>query len=290
MSEACCAASRAAGRNFCTVCGRDLRGERVVVTARKYRAPEPDPRLVACRNCGAGNAASRVRCGRCGRTLAEEVQVPPPPPADVAPGRADGLQGFRTLPPPERAGPSAALFVAVIVAALVTLGVVGTILSARGVGIFGNDDPDPEDLVALPVVRAETSSVLEPGGAASYGPDNLVDGDPSTSWQEGASGDGNEEWVELILDTPAEVSRLLIWNGHQKGTRFADHNRVSQVRIEVAGRELVADLLDIEGPQAVDLPEPLTTDRVRVVILAVHRGLRYSDTAISEIDLYGLPD
>jgi hypothetical protein len=71
--------------------------------------------------------------------------------------------------------------------------------------------------------------------------------------------------------------------------QFADNARLSSIRIELGDRRFDADLLDIRGPQAVDLPEPVRTDRVRLTIMDVHAGRRYADVAVSGIEVRGPP-
>ena len=53
------------------------------------------------------------------------------------------------------------------------------------------------------------------------------------------------------------------------------------IRIEVGGRQFRVDLLDIDGPQAVDLPDGVVDDRVRLVVEAVVG--EQPELAISEV-------
>jgi hypothetical protein len=141
----------------------------------------------------------------------------------------------------------------------------------------------------LAIRGARASSELPPSGDVTYEAANVLDGDDETAWSEGVSGDGVGEWIELELNGAGEVSRLVIWNGYQKGEQFEDNARVDRVRIELGDRRFDADLLDVRGPQAVDLPQTVRTDRVRLTIMSVHEGRRYADAALSGIELRGPP-
>lgn len=292
-----CDAAVAEEANFCTACGLSLRqpepavaggaGDRSAVTGLPG-APVAEPRLVACPACDASNAASRRFCGRCGAWMRpgevpdESLIEPPPRPQPAAAPAAGGRDS--AVP--------AVLVVITVLTALAVVGVVLTLLSARGTGLFaGPPEPTgPPPPVAVVAVGARASSEVPPSGEVTYGPDNVIDGDESTAWKEGAAGDGAGEWVEVDLDGRAEVRRILIYNGYQKPGRFGEHNRVAQVRVDVGERVFTADLLDLHGPQAVDLPEPVPATRVRLEIADVHGGSRYEDTAISEIEVYAEPE
>jgi hypothetical protein len=258
MRCARCTAEMGDATRFCTRCGEPLQ-------------------LVHCPECDVANAASRRFCGRCGTALRGEASPAAPP--------AGG-------PVPSGPGVPAALLVVTVLAALAIIGVVLTILSARGVWLFaGPGEPEaPEEPVAAEVVRVTASSEVPPSGDVVYGATNLVDGDESTAWKEGVAGDGEGEWVELTLPAEVALVRLLVWNGYQQPGRFDEHNRVARARIEVGERSFTADLLDVEGPQAIDLPEAVVADRVRLTILGVHTGLRYEDTAVSRLEVYASPD
>lgn len=278
-----CAESSAQGRNFCVSCGADLRPERVIVTAAR-QIERPEPRIVACPSCGAVNAASRRLCGRCRRPIDRALDDDPTPEPWPAPGYEDD-QDERP-----RVEPTVLLFFASVVAGLVILGVLGTILNARGIGIFARDEPPTGGWVAAEVTGVKASSFLEVSGAADYAPANVVDGDPTTAWHEGASGDGTGEWITLTLAEPARVRRLLIWNGYQKAALYGQHNRIATLRIQAGERTFTVELLDVEGPQAVDFPEPVRTGRVRLEIQGIAQGTRYNDTALSEVEVYVEPE
>lgn len=308
-----CGAEMPEENSFCTRCGRRLRekppaeerrtgpGNGGIAAAAPPGRQTADPskeapsaagwsdvaaaRLVACPRCGATNAASRRRCGRCRSELDTDPSEPRAPVGDAGP---------MPQAEPEARESSGLLVLATVFAGLTILGVTLTILSARGIGPFagpgGDETPQPGEPVPVEVVEVEASSELPAGGDGTYDATNLVDGDPTTAWNEAASGDGTGEWVELRLAEPAAVRRLLLWNGYQKEERFAQHPRVRSLSIQAGDRSFTVTLLDDEGPMSVDLPAPVRTDTVRLTIGSVYPGARYNDAALSEVEILAQPE
>ena len=269
--------------NFCTSCGYDLRA---AVSTGAALLP-PVVRLVACPRCGASNAASRSGCGRCRAALdpsdtPRPVDVAPPPPPPEPLSHA----------PPSEAEPQAEstrlLLVVTVAAALVVGAVVLTLLGASGVGILPprGEAAVPQEYTPVDVAVVTASSTLPAAGEVTYEAANLLDGRPDTAWHEGAKG-ARGEYVELRLAREASVTRLLLWNGYQKGEQFEQNGRVQTLMIEAGGRRFSVDLLNVRGSQAVDLPEPIRTRTIRLTVEAIYEGERYPDTALSEIQVYG---
>jgi hypothetical protein len=260
---------------FCTHCGVALSD-----TGREQavEAVSIDARLVSCPACAASNAASRERCGRCGADLETGEPAPEDPvsPAD---------------PPAQRAGSdtSAVFAFVMILAGLAILGVLATILSARGAWFFtGSGTPDPApspDAVEVTVIRSSAS--LPPSGDVTFGPEHLLDGDPSTAWVVPAPQGDEAPWVDLQLAESAPVTRIVLWNGYQRADRFDEYARVARLRLVVDGTALSADVLDRSGPQAIDLPSPLVTGELRLEIIEVHPGARYGDVALAGLQVLG---
>lgn len=273
-----CDAPTAAGDSYCTSCGLELAAAVDAPAPAASRLPTPDATIVACPACQAPNAASRARCARCREALSDDA---PPLVTDSPVPVPAGDEHDHDHPP-------RVLLAVVAAAACVLIAVLVALLRASGTGPFAG----PRGVAAvapspLPVEALSASSSLPGGGSVAYGPENLVDGDPATAWNEGAAGSGAAEWVLLQLREPAPVRRLLVWNGYQKGAEFGDNARVRTLRIELGGRTFAVDLLDTQGPQAVDLPGPVPAASVRLVIDAVYPGERYQDAALSEVAVLG---
>lgn len=289
MNEArcprCAAALRGAVR-FCTSCGGPLDDAAAPQPTPAPGAPAErpvDPRLVHCRACEASNAVSRARCGRCGADLATGA---PPSDPDAPAGE----------PAPDPAAAETADFstlfaTGIALAALALLAVLGIVLASRGVGFFTTPDEAPStDAVPAQLAGAEASSALPPFGDLTFGPDNLLDGDATTAWIADASGDAVGEWVAIDLAGEAAVTRIVLWNGYQRGEVFGAYARVTGLRLTLGEEVLSADVLDRDGPQAIDLPTPVLTDRVRLEITEVGAGSRYRDPALSRVDILVRPE
>lgn len=281
MSSAACARCDAVGQsgNFCTSCGYDLRPPEPAVLTPRHREPEPaPPAVVTCGVCGALNAESRRVCARCRAPLRDGVTAP-------APRTPDDLAAYDYGPAMRAAAarPRSPVLLRVVLglAAVVILGVTGTLLAARRVAPPTAPSPSAS-LAELSVraVRASSAAEAEAAGRA-------VDGDPGTAWAEDVAGPGVGEWLELRLDGRARILRLNVWNGDQRGARFVARNRVHELRIDVGESRFTVELLDTQGPQVVELPRPVEADRLRLTVLSVHGATPDAATALSELMLYG---
>lgn len=279
-----CGAEQAPGARFCTACGlrrADDEGTGPPVTGVAAGGGVAAPagavrQLVECEVCGAGNAASRPLCARCGSPMREEVPggdaLPDALPDEIAtdPGATTGR------PARHREGPSL-LLALVLLAGLFGAGVLLSLVTAR----FAADDVTPPE--GIPARSADASSSVE-----GRPPSAAIDGDPATAWALPAPDEGEEGWLDVVLDREAEITGLLVWNGDQADERrFSDGGRAAVVRIEVGDRAFRVALRDLTGPQAVDLPEAVTADRVRIVIEEAVPGTRTADVGISEVLVEG---
>jgi hypothetical protein len=262
---------------YCTQCGYDLRPPEPVVVVPSHRRPVRAAEVVTCAACGAANAASRRTCARCQSPLRDVGMVPPPPVESSGFGPPVRARARARRGSPWLAG-------AVVLSVCIVLGLTAVVLAQRGIGPFGRADAPRggPDVVALRVLRA--SSAL---GDAQ--PGRLVDGDPRTPWIEGMPGPGIGAWVDLALEGRAEVHRLLVWNGDQSSGAFARRNRVRGLQIRVGDERFSVELLDAEGPQAVELPRAVAADRIRLQIASAYGGQLGTETALSEVRVYRAP-
>ena len=131
------------------------------------------------------------------------------------------------------------------------------------------------------------SSVLPTGGvnSAHYGPRNLSDGDKDTAWVEGHSGDGVGEWVVISWQSERRLSGLRMVNGFAKTERLFELNsRIKKARLEFSsGPSLDVALRDVAAEQQLTIDPSVRTRWIRLQILAVTAGSKYTDTAISEL-------
>lgn len=133
---------------------------------------------------------------------------------------------------------------------------------------------------------AHASSTLKLG-AFEYPAVNLVDGDPSTAWAEGAKGDGVGQWVDVTLPYERTVREVRILPGYAKRPDlFAKYNRPKRLRLDFSdGSSTTVSLAD--APALQRFPVRASADKVRVTILDVYRGSTRDETYISEIEFGG---
>lgn len=144
------------------------------------------------------------------------------------------------------------------------------------------------EVVELPVVDVRASSYIEPSAERTYGPDNLVDADPATAWNEGAEGLGEGEWVRLHFESPVIPARLEVANGYQRDQeRYTGNGRIEQMTVKYSdGSSQTVELEDRQGFQEVPL-EPKSTEWILLTVESVFPGTTWEDLAVSEIRVYG---
>lgn len=253
--------------------------------------------LIECPRCGAPNSAGRVACGRCSADLATgEVTGQarsPTPPVPRAPPEGPAEPAARSGGP----GPLVAGIVAVGVVAGAVLG----LMVSLELGPFAAEEPTsgptfdpgvyPGDPEPLEVSGVTASSTLSPLGGDRFDTGLLLDGDLSTAWNNdgGEEPDGVGASLTLRLAEPAWVTALVVANGDQADDRtFLSNARARRVRIAFAGGEVVhVHLLDRQGRQRIDLPEPALTRAILVEVVEVYPGDTQDDLGISEVEVLG---
>ncbi|MBK9713503.1 MAG: protein kinase [Kouleothrix sp.] len=164
----------------------------------------------------------------------------------------------------------------------------------------------PTDNVAVPVTTLSPSAVRASGASppgidsqhnpVSYDPANVADGESDTAWR--VDGDGGGAWIELGFASEVRVTKVGIIPGYAKvdpfdGTdRFSQNRVVRRVRLEFSGgASQEATFAQQRAMQFVELPAPVRTHLVRVVILETYpppEGEAGRDfTPISEVAVQG---
>jgi len=129
------------------------------------------------------------------------------------------------------------------------------------------------------------SSVLAPQAGNRYGPENLFDGDRSTAWCEGVQGTGAGQYITLTINGAPQFSRLIFENGYGKSqAAYWENARIRTVEVLTdTGIRVVGHLPDSPLESYIDLPRLLNHRQVRITILDVYPGTRYSDTCLSAL-------
>lgn len=120
----------------------------------------------------------------------------------------------------------------------------------------------------------------------AYKAENLVDGNTTTAWVEGADGAGIGEWVKFGFDTPKNIKAIKILAGYAKTEKvYMTNNRVKKLKIIFSDeRYQIADLKDVNNFQRILIDRDSPTKFIKLEILEVYKGSKFNDTCISEID------
>ncbi len=145
----------------------------------------------------------------------------------------------------------------------------------------------PISMDAVTAVDA-TSYLIQSSYSLYHTPDRMMDGDLSTAWVEGASGDGIGESVTFTFDGTYLVSGFQIYAGYQKSDALYEKNsRPADLTVTFSnGDEAAVTLADESGSQYIAFDAPVETSSVTLTIDSVYSGSKYEDTVISEIAFY----
>jgi hypothetical protein len=172
--------------------------------------------------------------------------------------------------------------------------------SGTGTDTTGSPNPSGEPSAetvepeALSLTGAEASSVV--GSLAKFAPQKAIDGDPKTSWQEGAAAEKGQ-WIEVTF-APSTVARVVLRNGYGASTAlYKGNRRMKDVLISVdGGKPVKARLKDTGKPQEVDVTGPSGSTTVRITIVSTYpavktavQGTPFDDCALSEVTVLGTP-
>jgi hypothetical protein len=147
------------------------------------------------------------------------------------------------------------------------------------------------NLTAL--LHISASSVLPdediPGlGLVRYIPENATDGDPTTAWVEGVDGPGIGERLSLHFTRPVTLTRLGIRVGFDRDDDiFYKNHRLRRARLLFSDESAqIVEFEDRRGIQYVSIGPARTTSLI-IVIDEVYQSLRYDDTPIAEVEVWG---
>ena len=152
-------------------------------------------------------------------------------------------------------------------------------------------------------VRA--SSALPAGKQTSYDVENLFDGRGDTAWIEGKPDAGAGEWIEIVFRPGVEIRGIGVLNGYLKSPdAMAANGHVKRLKVSTTPR---VDWVDEEQDLKPTAPSAACKDwpasalqwifdagesaapvrKLRLKILDAAAGSKFSDTAISELFIYG---
>jgi hypothetical protein len=166
---------------------------------------------------------------------------------------------------------------------------IGSASTVTSTGASGVDSTTSSTLAPVQVrpTAVVASSILKATTSKSYRATNLLDGDLTTAWEEGAKGPGLGEWVRFEFSKPVVIARIEIANGYQKDDeRFAGNPRVKSLKVEYSnGVTQLIDLADSKDYQSI-IATSEAVDWFKLIIVSVYPGGRWEDTALSEVRIF----
>lgn len=139
----------------------------------------------------------------------------------------------------------------------------------------------------LSLVNANASSVVDQAG---YDNSALVavDGLLETSWQEGVSGNGEGQYLEVYLDSEQPVKYLVLYLGNWRSVDwFYDNNRPKSLTIQIGDYTTTQEFPDGQIIHCIELSQPVPASMARLTINSVYGGRDWQDTCIAEVIAYG---
>ena len=271
--------SAAAGQSQSGTRPRDNTGE-IAVIQQHVTTSDQNVAAVTCPSCGAHNPAYNHHCERCGSRLSSDPMPIAPAPASrsSAGGRALGV-----------------LLSIVLLVALVAL----------MMNIFGGDvaavpgdptdtTPSTSSTIPQPAVLLEPSSVTASSFLSeSYRPDNLVDGNADTRWNDdGARGVG--AWLEFNFATPVAITEIVFQNveddeAFKRNYKIQGYTiAVNDLNVTIPGR-----LQNSNEPQRVPIAS-LQTFKLRIEVTTTYLAQSageltpFTELALQGIEIYGV--
>lgn len=116
----------------------------------------------------------------------------------------------------------------------------------------------------------------------------VLDGNETTSWQEGVSGDGLGEFLWFSLGSKKKVRYLTFKLGNWRDQeRYQKNNRPKQLTIWLGDESYTISFPDEKKEFCVVLSQDCEISSVQIYIDSVYKGTEWDDTCISEVGIYG---
>jgi hypothetical protein len=161
--------------------------------------------------------------------------------------------------------------------------------------------PPPEKTAIVPTPRNLTlisavASTENMDGSDYYPALQAVDGATSTCWEEGVSGNGVGQWLEVSLGERSYVSAIRMIPGYKKNEdgwdRWWSNGRVRKARFTYDdGSSDTFSFTQGKNWQTFTLPAPKLTSSVKMTILSAYPpknvAHKANDTSVSEIGVKG---
>ncbi len=216
---------------------------------------EETTEMVGCPSCGARNPSFNHHCERCGSRLSQDPMPIAPAPAarTSAGGRALGV-----------------LAAVVLLVALVAL--MMNIFRGGEAEVAGSDTSSSSTTttVLVPTIELFAAQATASSQVAdSFGPENLIDGNPETRWNDDSQR-GVGAWIEFTFATPVQIREIELQNVTDND-KFKQNYKiqgytitVNDLNVPISGR-----LANSNEPQTVKIAS-LETIKLRIEVTTTH--------------------
>lgn len=137
------------------------------------------------------------------------------------------------------------------------------------------------------VSSAQASSQIQQDGYDNSAAVTL-DGDETTSWQEGADGDGIGEFLYYKLDRDYDVRYITFKMGNWRDQKnYDENNRPKDITVWVGDEYFEVTVPNEKTEYCLKLSKDVKASEIYVQIDSVYKGTHWSDTCISEVGIYG---
>lgn len=156
-----------------------------------------------------------------------------------------------------------------------------------------SEDQEVIDLAGysqVTVASAEATSVMPANdGSDIYRADSAADGDETTSWQEGESGDGTGSTLTFHFDREYSVRYIVMKLGNWRtDDLYEENNRPQTLTIMFGDESVEVTVPDEKKEVCVTLSRDVKASDVTFRVDSVYSGTKYDDTCIAEIGVYGI--
>ena len=141
----------------------------------------------------------------------------------------------------------------------------------------------------------KSSSSLTESGHLKYSAKSANDLNYKTAWVEGMDGDGIGEYLEYYFKNKSpRITSIIITNGYVKSeSTWVNNNRVKKLKMYVNDKPYkILNLEDSRTDQVFEVDTLGRIDSIDMVlkfeILEIYKGLKFDDTAITEIYFDGI--
>lgn len=151
----------------------------------------------------------------------------------------------------------------------------------------GNEVEELKKWNLLQPLESEATSVLQSKSGKSYDAINLLDGDETTTWQEGEKGDGIGATLTFRFPEKSKLCGISVVNGNGTNEeKYQSNNRVKEIMVIVGNQKVSYTLEDHMGIQYIAIQEEIPCEEISIQINSVYQGTKYDDTSLSELNFF----